>query len=119
MATETYRYGRVTSVSAMPAPIRAVAVAAMPSAVVRTPSSHFERGKLPSTRRIRTASFARKPSAFVQNTSATSRRTPRLSTRRVSPPVPGSTPSRGTSGSETTELPSSTSTILSAANASS
>ena len=40
----------------------------------------------------------RTPSAVVQNTSARSRRTLRLSTRRVRPPVPGSTPSSGTSG---------------------
>ena len=48
----------------------------------------------------------------MENTSARSRRTRRLSTNRVSPPVPGSTPSSGTSGSETAELPSSTSMDL-------
>jgi hypothetical protein len=43
----------------------------------------------------------------------------RLSTTRVSPPVPGSTPSSGTSGRLTVELPSSTSRISSQASASS
>src|SRR3712207_8692604 len=51
------------------------------------------------------ARFAFKPSASVEKTAARSRRTLRLSTRRVSPPVPGRTPSSGTSGSETAELP--------------
>ncbi len=58
-------------------------------------------------------------SAVVEKKSAWSRRTLRLSTTRVSPPVPGSTPSSGTSGSETAELPSSTSTISSQQSASS
>jgi hypothetical protein len=71
-----------------------------------------ERGNgLRRSRRYLRASRARKPSALVQNRSATSRRTLRLSTRRVRPPVPGSTPSSGTSGSDTAEDPSSTSMI--------
>jgi hypothetical protein len=66
-----------------------------------------------------TAVAPRTPSGLVANKSALSLRTCRLSTNRVSPPVPGSTPSNGTSGSETVEEPSSMSTISSQARASS
>ncbi len=55
---------------------------------------------------------ARTPSAVVQKTSARSRRTLRLSTMRVRPPVPGSTPSSGTSGRLTAVERSSTSDDL-------
>ena len=72
-----------------------------------------------STRRHCFARSARTPSAVVQNTSARSRRTLRLSTRRVSPPVPGSTPSSGTSGRLTVEERSSIIAISSQASASS
>src|SRR4030095_15855541 len=71
---------------------------------------------------INPQSFARlplSPSASVEKTSARSRLTFLLSTRRVRPPVPGSTPSSGTSGRETAELPSSTRYISSQAIASS
>ncbi len=67
-------------------------------------------------------SFAREPctpSDVVQNTSARSRRTLRLSVTRVRPPVPGKTPSSGSSGKLTAEERSSTSTISSHANANS
>jgi hypothetical protein len=74
---------------------------------------------LASTSRHCTAFSPRMPSAVVEKTSARSRRTPRLSTTRVSPPVPGRTPSSGTSGSDTAEELSSTSTIWSQARASS
>ena len=59
------------------------------------------------------------PSAFVEKKSARSRRTCRLSTTRVRPPVPGSTPSSGSSGSDTTDDRSSTSMMCSQASASS
>ena len=72
-----------------------------------------------STSRHCTARWPRMPSAVVEKTSARSRRTPRLSTSRVRPPVPGSTPSSGISGSETADELSSTSTIWSQASASS
>ena len=55
----------------------------------------------------------------VQKMSARSCRTLRLSVTRVRPPVPGSTPSSGTSGSDTDDERSSTSTISSQASASS
>src|SRR6185437_5332023 len=84
-----------------------------------TPASNFERENAASTSFHSRAFFALQPSAKVENTSARSRRTLRLSTRRVSPPVPGSTPRSGTSGSETAELPSSTRTMSSHASASS
>src|SRR5262249_36932253 len=51
--------------------------------------------------------------------SARSRRTCRLSDTRVSPPVPGSPPSSGSSGSDTAEDRSSTSMMCSQASASS
>ena len=66
-----------------------------------------------------TARLPLMPSSVVQNTSAWSRRTLRLSVTRVSPPVPGSTPSSGTSGSDTADEPSSISMMWSAASASS
>ena len=59
------------------------------------------------------------PSALDANRSARSLRTKRLSTTRVRPPVPGITPSSGTSGKDTVEDPSSTRTISSQASASS
>jgi hypothetical protein len=59
------------------------------------------------------------PSATVLKKSERSRRIFRLSAMRVSPPVPGSTPSSGTSGNDTALLRSSTSRILSHASASS
>ncbi len=51
-----------------------------------------------STSRHSTAFCPRTPSAVVQKMSARSWRTWRLSVTRVRPPVPGSTPSSGTSG---------------------
>ena len=56
---------------------------------------------------IRRARRPRTPSSVVQNTSARSRRTIRLSVSRVSPPVPGSTASSGSSGNATPERRSS------------
>ena len=72
-----------------------------------------------STRRHSTARWPRTPSTLVQKMSARSWRTRRLSVTRVRPPVPGSTPSSGTSGSDTDDERSSTSTISSQASASS
>ena len=80
---------------------------------------NFERGTVASTSPHSTARLPLMPSASVENTSARSRRTLRLSTRRVRPPVPGRTPSSGTSGSDTVDEPSSSSTISSQASASS
>ena len=74
-----------------------------------TVSSNFEPGTTSSTSRQSTARLPLMPSSVVQNTSAWSRRTLRLSVTRVSPPVPGSTASSGSSGSDTVEEPSSTS----------
>ena len=51
-----------------------------------------------STRRQSLAFWPRTPSVLVQKMSARSCRTCRLSVTRVRPPVPGSTPSSGTSG---------------------
>jgi hypothetical protein len=82
-------------------------------------SANCDFGQIASTRPQATAFLPRMPSAIVQNTSARSRRTLRLSTRRVRPPVPGSTPSSGTSGSDTAELLSLTRWISSHASASS
>ena len=65
------------------------------------------------------ARSARTPSLVVQKKSARSRRTLRLSVTRVSPPVPGSTPSSGTSGRLTAEERSSIMRISSQASASS
>ena len=53
-----------------------------------------------------------RPRTSVQKTSARSWRTWRLSVTRVRPPVPGSTPSSGTSGSDTDDERSSISTDL-------
>jgi hypothetical protein len=58
----------------------------------------FCAGAIWSTKFHSLARLPRTPSVEVQNTSARSRRILRLSVKRVSPPVPGSTPSRGTSG---------------------
>ena len=77
------------------------------------------RGAMESTSFHSTAWRPLTPSARVAKTSARSRRTWRLSTTRVSPPVPGSTASSGTSGSETVLDRSSMSTISSHASASS
>ena len=65
------------------------------------------------------ARSARTPSLVVQKMSARSRRTLRLSVTRVRPPVPGSTPSSGTSGRLTVDERSSTITMRSQARASS
>ena len=72
-----------------------------------TRSPNREPGTISSTRRQSTARRPFTPSSTVQNTSARSRRTFLLSTMRVSPPVPGSTASRGISGNDTAALPSS------------
>ena len=77
------------------------------------------RGAISSTRPHSSARAPRTPSSVVENTSARSRRTLRLSTTRTSPPVPGSTPSSATSGSDTALVPSSTRRIQSVASASS
>ena len=68
-----------------------------------TASSSLEFGTTSSTSRQSTARLPLTPSSVVQNTSAWSRRTLRLSVTRVSPPVPGSTASSGSSGSDTVE----------------
>src|SRR5262249_58493946 len=85
----------------------------------RTASVNRERGTTSSTRPQSTARRPFTPSSVVQKKSARSRRTFRLSTNRVSPPVPGSTASSGTSGSDTAVLASSAITIHSVARASS
>ena len=72
-----------------------------------------------STSRHFTARLPFTPSPRLENTSARSRRTLRLSVTRVSPPVPGSTASSGTSGRLTADEASSTSRISSQASASS
>ena len=95
------------------------AAAANPLARCRMASANLLRGTTASTSPHSTARFPLTPSASVENASARSRLTLRLSTTRVRPPVPGSTPSRGTSGSDTVDEPSSTSTISSQASASS
>ena len=84
-----------------------------------TVSSSLEPGTTSSTSRQSTARLPLMPSSVVQKTSAWSRRTLRLSVTRVSPPVPGSTASSGSSGKDTDEEPSSTSMMWSAASASS
>ena len=96
-------------------PIRPLAA----SARLRTSSANAVGGAMASTSPHSTACWPLTPSTFVANTSARSRRTWRLSTTRVSPPVPGSTASSGTSGSETAEDRSSTRRISSHARASS
>jgi len=106
--------------SAMPLPaLGRPDFAANSCARFATVSSSFELGTTSSTRRQSTARLPLMPSSVVQNTSAWSRRTLRLSVTRVSPPVPGSTASSGSSGSETDEEPSSISMMWSAASASS
>jgi hypothetical protein len=70
-------------------------------------ASNREFGTTSSTSRQSTARSPLMPSSTVQKTSARSRRTLRLSVMRVSPPVPGSTASSGTSGSDTEAEPSS------------
>src|SRR6478736_5081111 len=82
-------------------------LAAKSSARCATVSSSLEPGTTSSTSRHSTARLPLMPSSVVQNTSAWSRRTLRLSVTRVSPPVPGSTASSGSSGSETADEPSS------------
>ncbi len=72
-----------------------------------------------STSRQSSAFWPRTPSVRVQKMSARSCRTWRLSVTRVRPPVPGSTPSSGTSGSATLDERSSTRKISSQASASS
>ncbi len=94
---------------------RSAAVAARSATV----SSQLRFGITSSTSFHSTACFPRTPSDRVANTSARSLRTRRLSITRVRPPVPGSTPSSGTSGSDTAEELSSISRIWSHANASS
>ncbi len=76
-------------------------------------------GAISSTSRQATARLPLMPSSMVQKKSAWSRRTLRLSTTRVSPPVPGSTASNGTSGSATEAAPSSARMMWSVASASS
>jgi hypothetical protein len=113
---------RVIGVSAMPAVTPDLAGSdcrASASARFTTASSSFERGAISSTRRQSTARLPFTPSSVVQNTSAWSRRTLRLSVTRVRPPVPGSTASSGSSGSDTAAEPSSTSMMWSQASASS
>ena len=85
----------------------------------RTVSANLLGGAIVSTRPHSSAVLARTPSLRVATTSARSLRTLRLSTSRVSPPVPGSTASSGTSGRNTAALPSSTMMISSQASASS
>ena len=84
-------------------------LAANSCARLATASSNFEPATTSSTSRQSTARLPLMPSSVVQNTSAWSRRTLRLSVTRVSPPVPGSTASSGSSGSDTAVEPSSTS----------
>ena len=106
--------------SSIPGPVAGRSlVAARAAARARTRAANSERGTASSTSRHSAARLPFAPSLAVANQSARSRRTPRLSTRRVRPPVPGSTPSWGTSGSETAAEPSSTSRISSQASASS
>ncbi len=93
--------------------------AAREAARSATTASNLLRGNVASTSFHSSALLALQPSAVVEKTSARSRRMRRLSTRRVKPPVPGSTPRSGTSGSETAELPSSTRMISLQASASS
>ncbi len=111
---------RSSGVSSMPrAPAGLVERAASSFARSRTVSSNRRGGASSSTSRHSTAVRPLTPSGRVAKTSARSLRVPRLSTTRVSPPVPGSTPSSGTSGSATVEELSSTRTMWSQARASS
>ena len=97
-----------------PSPVRVDSAAAC-RARSRTVSSNLLRGTASSTSFQSTAVRPFIPSGLVAKTSARSRRTFRLSTTRVRPPVPGSTPSSGTSGSETAAERSSTSRMRSQA----
>ena len=119
-STASAERSRFSGVSAMPLPAAGRDDLAVNSrARFATASSSRELGTTSSTSRQSTARLPLMPSSVVQNTSARSRRTLRLSVTRVSPPVPGNTASSGSSGSETAELPSSTSMIWSVASASS
>ena len=92
---------------------------AISSAIFFVSSASLLGGMSLSTSRHCCARLPRMPSAVVQKKSAWSRRTIRLSTSRVRPPVPGSTASSGSSGSDTALEPSSASRIWSQASASS
>ena len=94
-------------------------LAANVSARSRAVSMSRERGASSSISRHSMARRPRTPSTVLHMKSARSRRTLRLSTSRVSPPVPGSTASSGTSGSDTAVAPSSAMTMCSAASANS
>ena len=83
--------------------------AANSTARAATTSSNLEFGTASSTSFHLTARLPLTPSSVEQNTSARSRRTWRLSVTRVSPPVPGSTASNGTSGKDTEDDESSVS----------
>ena len=103
---------RSTAGRAMPlAAFGRLDLAATSSAIFFVSSASLLGGISLSTRRQSRARLPRMPSAVVQKKSAWSRRTIRLSTRRVSPPVPGSTASSGSSGSDTALEPSSASRI--------
>ena len=88
------------SASARPlAPIRAGrSRRRAPAPVPATLAANCAGLAIASTSRQSTAFCPRTPSLVVQKTSARSWRTWRLSVSRVSPPVPGRTPSMGTSG---------------------
>ena len=101
---------RLSGVSVMPLPwpLRFEAAANSLARSATLPSSLLF-GTISSTSRHATARLPLMPSSMVQKKSAWSRRTLRLSTTRVRPPVPGSTASSGTSGSDTAAAPSSAS----------
>ncbi|KAG0736684.1 hypothetical protein G6F24_018246 [Rhizopus arrhizus] len=94
-------------------------LSASASARSRTAASKRAGLTTASTSRQSLARWPRTPSTSVQKMSAWSWRTRRLSVTRVRPPVPGSTPSSGTSGSATEDERSSISRISSQARASS
>ncbi len=111
---------RSSGVSATPfAPSGRSLRSASASARARTASANSPGLAIASTSRQSTAFCPRTPSLVVQKTSARSWRTWRLSVRRVRPPVPGSTPSSGTSGRLTALDRSSIRRISSQASASS
>ncbi len=111
---------RFSGVSAIPLPpLGRSDLPANSLARATTTSSSLVFGTTSSTSRHSAARLPLTPSSVVQNTSAWSRRTLRLSVTRVSPPVPGSTASSGSSGSDTVEEPSSVRMMWSAARASS
>src|SRR5262249_50762096 len=119
-STASAERSRASGLSAMPlVPAGRRDFAANSRARFPTASSSLEAGTTSSTSRQSTARLPLMPSSVVQNTSARSRRTLRLSVTRGSPPVPGSTASSGSSGSDTAEEPSSISMMWSAASASS